>query len=99
MDRHAAIGAELCEAMGIDAAIARTVRHHHTRFDAAQPAPAAARIIAVADAMVTMTSSRPYSAARSYTDALTELRRCRGTMFDPKAVVAAHILGASSMAA
>ncbi len=99
MDRHAAIGAELCEAMGIDATIARTVRHHHTRFDAAQPAPIAARIIAVADAMVTMTSTRPYSAARSYTDALTELRRCRGTIFDPKAVVAAHILGASSMAA
>lgn len=99
MDRHSSIGAELCEALGIDPEVARTVRHHHTRFDASHAAPAAARIIAVADAMVTMTSARPYSAARSYADALAELRRCRGTIFDPKAVVAAHILGASSMAA
>lgn len=99
MDRHSAGGADLCEALDIDAAIARSVRHHHTRFDASEPAPQAARIIAVADALVTMTTTRPYSAARSYSDALAELRRCRGTIFDPRVVIAAHILGASSMAA
>jgi HD-GYP domain-containing protein (c-di-GMP phosphodiesterase class II) len=35
-----------------------------------------------------MTSDRPYRAAMSTADALTELRRCAGTQFDP-AVVAA----------
>jgi putative nucleotidyltransferase with HDIG domain len=99
MDRHAAEGGYLCEALGLDPEVARIVRHHHTRFDSTETPPGAARIIAVADAMITMTSTRPYSPARSYSHALAELRRCRGTIFDPKAVVAAHILGASTMAA
>lgn len=99
LNRHAAEGAWLCEALGIDTEVARVVRHHHTRFDALELAPDAARIVAVADALVTMTSIRPYSAARSFEHALAELRRCRGSVFDPRVVVAAHILGASSMRA
>jgi putative nucleotidyltransferase with HDIG domain len=99
MDRHAAEGAHLCEALGLDPDVSHIVRHHHTRFDARETAPDAARIVAVADAMITMTSTRPYSPARSFSYALAELRRCRGTVFDPKAVIAAHILGASTMAA
>ncbi len=99
LDRHSIEGAWLCDALGIDPEVGRIVRHHHTRFDALEIAPDAARVVAVADAMVTMTSARPYSAARTFEYALAELRRCRGTVFDPRVVVAAHILGASSMKA
>lgn len=99
LNRHSAEGAWLCEALGIDPEVARIVRHHHTRFDALELAPDTARIVAVADALVTMTSVRPYSAARSFEHALAELRRCRGSVFDPRVVVAAHILGATSMRA
>jgi putative nucleotidyltransferase with HDIG domain len=96
MNRHADDGARLCEALGADAATADAVRHHHTRFDAG-PAPLAAQVVSVADALVTMTTDRPYSSARSFAEALGELRLGRGTVFNPDAVVAAHILGAASM--
>jgi HD-GYP domain-containing protein (c-di-GMP phosphodiesterase class II) len=33
-----------------------------------------------------MIAERPYSAARATTDAVTELKRCAGTQFDPAAV-------------
>jgi diguanylate cyclase (GGDEF)-like protein len=48
--------------------------------------PLASRIIAVADAFDAMTSNRPYRAALSHEDALSELRRCSGTQFDPQCV-------------
>lgn len=103
MDKHAEMGARICAALGADDVVTEMVRYHHARYD--DPAPSAeggrvplgARVVCVADALVTMTSNRSYSRARSYTDALAELRRGRSTLFDPQAVVAAHILGATSM--
>jgi diguanylate cyclase (GGDEF)-like protein len=50
--------------------------------------PLASRIIAVADAFDAMTSNRPYRVAMSTTDAMTELRRCAGSQFDPQCVEA-----------
>lgn len=97
LDRHAADGAAICQLLGADPDVVEAVRLHHTRHDRNE-APLAARIVSVADALVTMTSDRPYSAARSFSEALSELRLGRGTQFDPSAVVAAHILGASAMA-
>ena len=48
--------------------------------------PLASRIIAVSDAFDAMTSNRPYRAAMAREDALTELRRCADTQFDPECV-------------
>jgi putative nucleotidyltransferase with HDIG domain len=96
--RHPRIGAAIAGALGAPAAVAEAVARHHDRADAPQPPPLAARIVCVADALVTMTSARAYSAARSFTEALAELRRGRGGPFDPGAVVAAHLLGAGAMA-
>jgi cyclic di-GMP phosphodiesterase len=45
-----------------------------------------ARIFAVADAVDAITSDRPYHQARSFEDAVEELRRCAGTHFDPEIV-------------
>jgi putative nucleotidyltransferase with HDIG domain len=97
MTRHAEDGGALSALLGADEETAAAVRHHHTRFDVAATS-LAAQVVCVADAVVTMTSDRPYSAARSYTDALVELRLSRATMFNPEAVVAAHVLGAAAMA-
>lgn len=48
--------------------------------------PLEARILAVAEAYVAMTSERPHAPARSHADALMELIRCAGTQFDAMVV-------------
>ena len=93
---HAEQGATLCALMGAPAEITLAIGSHHAHPD--QGPPMASRIVRVADALVVMTTGRAYSAPRTYTAALAELRRGRGTQFDPDVVVAAHILGASVMA-
>jgi HD-GYP domain-containing protein (c-di-GMP phosphodiesterase class II) len=72
------------------------VYHHHEWFDghgygdglSGEAIPLGARILAVADAYVAMTSDRPYRAARSSADALAELQDKAGTQFDPLVVSA-----------
>ena len=67
------------------------ILHHHERMDgrgypsglAGERIPRFARIIAVADAFDSMTSTRSYRAARSVSDAMDELRACAGSQFDP----------------
>ena len=46
--------------------------------------PEFARVIAVADAFDSMTTTRSYRGARTVEEALVELRRCAGTQFDPR---------------
>jgi hypothetical protein len=72
------------------------ILHHHERIDgmgypmglAGVQIPEFARVIAVADAFDSMTSTRSYRTARSVSDAIEELRRCKGTQFDPRMVEA-----------
>lgn len=67
------------------------ILHHHERMDGrGYPAglrghdiPEFARIIAVADAFDSMTSTRSYRHARSVDEALGEIGRCAGAQFDP----------------
>lgn len=47
-----------------------------------------ARILAVTDAYVAMTSARPYREARDHDEACRELSRCAGTQFDAMVVQA-----------
>lgn len=70
--------------------------HHHERLDgrgypsglAGMDIPEFARVIAVADAFDSMTSTRSYRRARSPQAAIAELRRHAGTQFDPTMVAA-----------
>jgi HD domain len=70
------------------------IMHHHERMDgrgypmgfAGQEIPEFARIIAVADAFDSMTSTRSYRPARRIGDAIDELRKAAGSQFDPKIV-------------
>jgi HD-GYP domain-containing protein (c-di-GMP phosphodiesterase class II) len=74
--------------------VAPAIRHHHEKFDGSGyplgldrgSIPLLSRIVAVADAYDAMTSGRVYQPAVSHEDALAELRRCRGSHFDPTCV-------------
>ncbi len=65
--------------------------HHHERIDgrgypmglAGDEIPEFARILAVADAFDSMTSTRSYRGARPVVEAIAELRKWAGTQFDP----------------
>jgi HD superfamily phosphohydrolase YqeK len=72
------------------------IMHHHERMDgrgypmgfAGDEIPEFAKIIAVADAFDSMTSTRSYRKARAIGEAVEELRKNAGTQFDPKIVEA-----------
>jgi len=78
------------------------IRHHHERWDGAgypngvagEAIPAGARLLALAEAWDSMTSSRVYGDALTAADALAECKRERGTQFAPEAVDALHRLWA-----
>jgi HD domain len=72
------------------------IMHHHERIDgcgypmglAGHEIPEFARVIAVADAFDSMTSTRSYREAKSREAAVAELRKGAGTQFDPLLVEA-----------
>ncbi|MFD0275525.1 HD-GYP domain-containing protein [Kitasatospora sp. NPDC127111] len=67
------------------------ILHHHERMDGrgypsglvGEQIPEFARIISVADAFDSMTSTRSYRRGRPVTEAVAELERCSGSQFDP----------------
>jgi diguanylate cyclase (GGDEF)-like protein/putative nucleotidyltransferase with HDIG domain len=94
--RHTAIGERILTAAPSLAHTAEIARHHHERHDgtgypdglAGEEITLGASIIAVCDAFAAMTSDRPYSAAITVAEALSELHRCSGTQFRPAVVQA-----------
>ncbi len=87
----------LCQSESLSS-IAKYVLHHHERWDGkgyptglkGDEIPLISQILAVADAWDAMTSERPYRAAMSENDAMSEMRKNRGIQFSP-AVVDAFI--------
>lgn len=94
MQRHPLIGAEILSPLRLGAIVSPIVRAHHERWDgngypdglAGEVIPVGARIVGIVDAHDAMTHDRPYRAALSADEALQELRRHRGTQFDPELV-------------
>jgi HD-GYP domain-containing protein (c-di-GMP phosphodiesterase class II) len=89
---HCELGARILRPVERFVPIRATVRHHHERHDGRGypdgrrngAVPLGARILAVCDAYDAMTSNRPYRPALSSQAAREEVRRCRGTQFDPQ---------------
>jgi hypothetical protein len=102
---HPIVGAALVEPLlGIE--VAQAVLRHHERFDgkgypsrlAGTQIPLAARILAICDAWVSMTSPHSYQPPISYDQAATKIRDGAATQFDGelavKFVKSLHEIGA-----
>jgi hypothetical protein len=88
---HPARGVEVVRDIAFLDEAYTAILHHHERMDgrgypaglAGERIPQFARIIAVADAFDSMTSTRSYRPARPVPEAVVELRNCAGSQFDP----------------
>ncbi len=88
---HPVTGHEILRGIPQMATVLPGVLHHHERHDgrgyphglAGDAIPPLARVVAVADAIDAMTTSRTYRPARPMRDAVAEVLRCAGTHFDP----------------
>jgi putative two-component system response regulator len=109
MKLHAAIGAEILGGssfplLRLSEEIALS---HHERWDGTgYPAglegeriPISGRIVAVADALDSLTHRRPHQQAVSLDQALVELQGASGTQFDPRVVDALFAVGRVSLEA
>ncbi len=94
MQRHAEVGFQILRDIDFLVDALPIVRHHHERFDGrgyphglvGEAVPLGARIFAIADTLDAMTADRPYRAALPMEVAVEEIRRGRGTQFDPVVV-------------
>jgi two-component system, cell cycle response regulator len=96
MRTHPAVGSDVVNRIPSLRVVAPSIRGHHERWDgngypdklAGKDIPLGARIVAAADAYGAMTTDRPYRKACSPEQALSELKRCAGTQFDPEIIEA-----------
>ncbi|MBP2657371.1 MAG: rpfG 13 [Firmicutes bacterium] len=92
--QHPEIGNDIVGKVRVLHSVADIVHHHHERFDGngypdrlcGEKISLGARIVAVADAFDAMTSSRTYRSSLSLYETMDEIRRCRGSQFDPDVV-------------
>ncbi|MGH2982607.1 MAG: HD-GYP domain-containing protein, partial [Solirubrobacterales bacterium] len=107
MHRHTIIGEQILLAVPELRGVARLVRHSHERWDgggypdglAGVEIPLGSRIVFCADAYHAIRSDRPYRKGRTAAEALTEVRACAGTQFDPAVVEALEEVAAQIRAA
>jgi diguanylate cyclase (GGDEF)-like protein len=87
---HSRIGGEILATIPGSENIQKAVEHHHEAFDGAgyparlrgEEIPIWARIIAIADAYVNMTTDRSFATAKTSEQALNELEKLSGTRYD-----------------
>jgi HD-GYP domain-containing protein (c-di-GMP phosphodiesterase class II) len=94
--QHPELGAEIIRPLEDLGALRELILSHHERWDgsgyprgiAGEDIPLGSRVLAVVDAIESMTSGRPYRPARRRDEAIAELRREAGRQFDPAVVEA-----------
>jgi len=87
---HARIGGEIVATLPDSKKLQEAVHHHHESFDGGgypdrlrgEQIPRWARILAITDAYVNMTTERSFAAAKTSEQALTELEKMSGTRYD-----------------
>lgn len=93
MKQHTVVGADILKDIGMLPGIDIGAKYHHERYDGkgypdklkGEEIPRIARIIAVADAFDAMTSNRVYRKHLDSDHVMNELKKGRGTQFDPEA--------------
>lgn len=94
MTLHSETGAGILDAVAAARDFAAMVRHHHENYDgsgypdgsAGVAIPLGARILAVVDALDSITSERAYRRALGREEALGYIRDKAGSLFDPRIV-------------
>ena len=94
MRNHPVIGERILASAPAMTPVAKLVRSTHERWDGGgypdglveDEIPLGSRLIAVCDAFVAMTESRPWRTTLTLEGASAELLRCAGTQFDPDLV-------------
>lgn len=92
---HVELGATILAAAGVDDVVP-AVRHHHERWDgtgypeglSARQIPLGARLIAICDAFVVLTSRQPHGTVLESAEALRTLESEAGAGFDPELTAA-----------
>jgi diguanylate cyclase (GGDEF)-like protein len=87
---HAWVGGEVVSILPDSKKLQEAVQHHHEAFDGTgypeglrgERIPLWARIVAIADAYVNMTTERSFASAHSSEQALAELEKASGTRYD-----------------
>lgn len=88
---HAVWGSEIVKEIEPLRPASDIILYHHENYDGTgypeglkgEQIPILARIIRIVDSFDAMVSNRPYKNTMSKLEALAELKRCSGTMFDP----------------
>jgi len=96
MKKHVTYGKEILGSMKKYDDLLPLVELHHERYDGkgypyglkGENIPKLARILCIIDSFDAMTTERPYQKTKTFTEAITELRRCSGQQFDPAFVKA-----------
>jgi putative nucleotidyltransferase with HDIG domain len=91
MKKHPEVGARILADVKQLQSVLPGVLHHHERYDgkgyphglSGDKIPLMGRIICLADCFDAMTSNRTYRRALPVEVAMSEIRRCSGTQFDP----------------
>lgn len=94
INKHPEVGWRILSSATEFAELANFILDHHERWDgkgypnglAGENIPLVSRIISVADSFDAMTSERSYRSGLSQEEAISELRRCSGSQFDPEIV-------------
>jgi len=96
MKKHPIIGVEMVKDIPYLASAIPVIRNHHERWDgygypdglAGEAIPLSARIVAVADSVDAMSTSRPYQRVHSPDEVLGEIVAGGGSKYDPAVVKA-----------
>ena len=104
-DKHCVMGARMLSRIRLWKDLAPIVYHHHEWFDgtgypdgiAGDAIPLESRIIALCDAVDSMTSDDSYRTPLTLDVAMLEVERCAGSQFDPKLAAAFLQLASDGM--
>lgn len=90
--KHPRDGAEIISKIKNMDQVAEIVLQHHERYDGTgypqgiggESINKLSKMLSLADSFDAMTAKRPYQKVRTFEDAFEEIRRCKGSQFDPE---------------